>query len=623
MTRPTSVRIRRDRPRSGTFLPSAIDSERPLSIKASPGIRRLAARWWWAAVIVVACVAAYSNSLSVPFVFDDRPTVTNNPHIERLWPLWEALSAPKESPAAGRPLVCLSLAVNYALGGRDPVGYHVFNLAVHVLAALALFGVVRRTLQGGRLGATFGKAASSLALAATLLWSLHPLQTESVTYVGQRPESLVGLFYLLAFYCAIRASSASPAWKWEAGAVAAAALAMLSKEVAATLPVMLVLYDWAFLPGAFEQVFRRRLRLYGFLAATWLILAGLIMTAPRGATTGFHFADLSAWDYARTQCNAVARYLKLTFWPRGLVLDYGDLTGGGLRIARSLADCAPSAVLLGGLLALTAAAMRFGKEWGFLGLWFFGVLAPSSSIVPIATEIAAEHRMYLPLAAVVVLVVVGGYVSAERLLTRLRQWGPVPRWALGGVALVLASALFCLTWLRNEDYRSAVSIWTGAVEQFPSNYRAHGNLGTAFAGEGKYDAALQEFNEALRLKPDDLDARGNAGAALLATGRYKEAMDQLSAVLKVDPGNARARYNLGLAYMRVSLFHEAGRQFEEVPPGDPNYLDARKNLGRALALVGRYDEAVSQFELVLRASPGYPGVRELEEEARARSRGGR
>jgi hypothetical protein len=155
-------------------------------------------------VIVAAGLWAYHNSFQGPFIFDDVGNILENPTIRHLWPIWETLSPPQRSGIAGRPVINLSLAVNYACGGTRVGGYHALNLGVHILAGLTLFGIVRRTLLQPRLRERFGPPADGLALITAVLWTIHPLQTESVTYIIQRCESIMGLFYLLTLYCFIR-----------------------------------------------------------------------------------------------------------------------------------------------------------------------------------------------------------------------------------------------------------------------------------------------------------------------------------------------------------------------------------------------------------------------------------
>ena len=352
-------------------------------------------------LVLVAGVLVYCNSFDGSFVFDDGPDIVDKEEIRRLWPIWGHLAR------GSRPLVDLSLAINYHIGQLDVWGYHAFNLVVHLLAGLTLFGVVRRTLLLEGLRSSFGRSAHWLALAVSLIWVVHPLQTESVTYVIQRAESMMGLFYLLTLYGVIRGSRSQWAWWWYAGAGVACALGMSSKPVMITAPFVVLLYDRIFLSRSFAAVLRRRWGLYAVLVASWLVLArsgiiqGVLNPDPRPPTVGLGYQGFSPMEYAFTQPGVILHYLRLSFWPHPLCLDYRwPVETAPLAIA------APALVILA-LLALTVWALWRRPRLAFLGAWFFLVLAPTSSIIPIQ-DVAFEHRMYLPLAGVVVLVVIAG-----------------------------------------------------------------------------------------------------------------------------------------------------------------------------------------------------------------------
>ena len=196
-------------------------------------------------LIILAACAAYHNSFSGPFVFDDIPAIVDNPSIRHLWPITRVMRPPLLSAGAnGRPLVNLSLAVNYALGGTSVTGYHIVNLLLHVVVALTLFSLVLRTLQLPSLKE--GKARP-MALSIALLWAVHPLLTESVTAVIQRNELIAGLFYLLTLYGVVRSRDSVRKAFWYGWAIVACLLGMASKEVMATAPIMVWLYDRAFI----------------------------------------------------------------------------------------------------------------------------------------------------------------------------------------------------------------------------------------------------------------------------------------------------------------------------------------------------------------------------------------
>ena len=319
--------------------------------------------WLAVACLVGAILAAYHNSFSGPFVFDDGPAVLGNPTIRHLSALGSVLSPPREGgqTVGGRPVVNLSLAVNYALGGAGVRGYHVFNLIVHLLGALTLFGIAWRTLLQPALRERYGYSATPLALAVALLWAVHPLLTESVTYVIQRAESLMGLCYLLTLYCFIRGAvgTGRRGNVWLLLAVGVCALGMATKEVMVSAPLLVLLYDRTFVAGSWRGAWAKRRLFYLSLGATWLLLGWLVLgTEHRGGTAGLGMGD-SAWTYALTQTRAIARYLQLVLWPHPLVFDYGTD-----EIER-LADALPFALVVALPLAGTAVALWRWPVSGF------------------------------------------------------------------------------------------------------------------------------------------------------------------------------------------------------------------------------------------------------------------
>jgi len=303
-------------------------------------------------LLIAAGLAVYYNSFDGASFFDDHPSIRDNPRIRRLWPLWEAMSWPVPGAIHGRPVAALSLAINYALGGLRVWGYHAFNVTIHILASLALFGIVRRTLIGTRFRDRVGPDAPWLAMAVALIWLVHPLQTESVDYIVQRTEGLMG-FFLLTLYCVVRGAASSRQRGWYAGAVISCALGMGSKEVMAVAPLTVLLYDRAFLARSFREALRVRAALYAGLAGSWLVPAALVASGAHGESAGFGLS-VTPWEYARTQAGVmIIHYLRLSFWPRPLVVDYYDWP-----VARTAAVVVPAGALVIGLLAATLWAAR-------------------------------------------------------------------------------------------------------------------------------------------------------------------------------------------------------------------------------------------------------------------------
>ena len=585
-----------------------------------------------ALVLTAAAAWAYSTSFAGVFVFDDKFAISDNPNIKSLWPLTRAMSAPPEMPVSGRPVASLTLAINYALAPDDvrdvllppatdapPVarerflrnvwGYHFFNLILHVLAALALYGVVRRTLSSDRLSSRFGANATPLASVISLIWVVHPLLTDAVTYVAQRTEVLMGLFLLLTLYCAIRAGEPGTTRGrrrlWTAAAMASCALGMGSKQTMVVAPLMVWVWDWVF--GASgpdgELPARRRSRrtLYGGLAGTWLILASLVWMERWPHSIGFAREGWTPWTYLLTQTGVIVHYIRLSFVPWPLALDYD-----GWPMAHSILAVAPNALLLMVLLAATLLAVVRRDPWGFPGAWFFALLAPSSSVLPLATEIAAERRMYLPLAAIITVVVVGAFLVWQRVALRVMPDAQLTRRAgrvtAAAIVVVLTTALGSLTYARNMDFWSDEEIWRDTVEKRPTNPRARLNYGIDLYAAGRLPEAERELSEAVRLKDSSAAAHANLGPVLCALGRLDEGISHLERALALDPEYTTVHGNLGEAYATQGKRALAAKQFAravEVSPDNPFLLnrlawllatspeDEVRNGTRAVELAGR------------------------------------
>jgi Flp pilus assembly protein TadD len=558
-------------------------------------------------IIILAVLAAYWNSFSGPFIFDDYRSIMVNSTIRQLGSSWSPPHDP--SGVIGRPMVNFSLAVNYALGGLEVWGYHALNLAIHILAALTLFGIVRRTLHQPVLKKRFGEAATPLAFTVALLWAVHPLQTESVTSVVQRTESLMGLFYLLTLYCFIRSQDSevriqekesgrqSPSpdfWlltpvSWLIASVFFCLLGMASKEVMVSAPLIVLLYDRTFVAGSFREAWKKRGWWYAGLACTWLLLGYLVADegGTRGKAAGFGLG-VSSWTYALTQCQAIIHYLKLVVWPYPLVFDYGTMLVG------KLSDVLPQALMLVLLILATILGLWRRPVFGFVGVWFFAILAPSSSVMPLVQQSVAEHRMYLPLASLMVLAVVGLYA----LIGRGALYAGV------GVAVLLT----VLTLRRNEDYRTEASIWTDTVANCPDNARAHNNLGNALIKvPGRLPDAMTQFEAAVRLDPDNVVMRDNLGNILLhVPGRFSDAIAQFEAAVRTNPKYVKAHFDLGNVLITAGRLPDAVAEFQAALKLDPEDPETHNYLGVALSKIpGRLADAITEYQAALRIKPDY------------------
>ena len=594
--------------------------------KTGLGVWSRGRSWLAAGILLITALAAYHNSFRVPLLLDDDLAITHNATIRHLWPVSEVLSPPPNSGPSGRPLFNLSLAINYAISGTETWSYHAFNLLIHALNGLVLFGIVRRILARRK---TLANSASLLAFATALLWTLHPLQTEAVTYLSERAETLMGLFYLLTVYGFVRFAEGRSAFapsngaaadkkagrgRWGILSVVACFFGMATKEVMITAPAIVFLCDSLFFAGSAAKAWRSRPAYYGGLAGSWLLLGGLMLLMGKHSV-GFH-QGVSAWEYALTECQAVVHYLELAVWPSPLVFDYGPL------LVSSPGKVLPDIFLLAVALVGTVVLCRRSPALGFLGICFFVILAPTSSVVPVALQPIAENRMYLPLAALVV----GFVLATDRVL------GTRAPWLIGAIALA------SIAWTaRNEDYRDAVTLWSDTVRKRPHNPRAQDDFGNALAQVGRKDEAIQhlrlalqltpvvgrihynlakvlhdtgqrdeairEYEEAVRLDPTYADAQVNLAAALAEAGRSEEAQARLNSALRLNSGDAASHYNLGLILVRGGHLSDSVREFQRALQLDSTAIEARDALGTALFRLGRADEAISAYEEVLREKP--------------------
>jgi protein O-mannosyl-transferase len=601
-------------------------------------------------LMVVAIPLVYSNNLEGPFTFDDYVTVVHNAHIKHLLPLTDSLSLQRQdSPIAGRPVVSFSFALNYGVGGLNVRGYHAVNIALHTLCTLLLFGIVRLTLVSSRFEAEFsGNTATTLAFVCAVMWAVHPLQTETVDYISARTESTMAVFYLLTVYAGIRAVHSIRSKVWLVLAVASCAVAMASKEVASTIPVVVVLYDRTFIFGSFRDALKHRGKFYLGLATTWFGLALLLSYGARFDAAGF-YSGVTPWDYLLNQSVMLVRYLELTFWPRSLVFDYG--TARPLTLTAVL----PYVTLVGALVLATVVALIWQPVLGFLGAWFFIILAPTSSFVPIATEVGAERRVYLSLAAAIVFIVINAY----RLTRFALVWGadrmkPTPtkgRARAIGLTLVqvvvptvVCAALAARTVQRNAEYDPPVKLWQTSLVRWPGP-RAERNVGFELIQIGRHDEALPHLRAAAREqpevrftlgyelfeqgnmseaavelqrflheRPDDdnvVQARGFLANALASQGKLPEAADQLRQILRAKPNDLAAELGLASTLEALGKPDEAETAFARAVALDPGNGPAQRNFAAFLLHERQLDAAASHAEQAVRLTPGDPGAHTL------------
>ncbi|MBL8729103.1 MAG: tetratricopeptide repeat protein [Planctomycetes bacterium] len=591
-------------------------------------------------LILAAGLFAYWGVWRGEFRFDDKPAIVDNgPLLAGDW--WHAAFGPDHQPLANRPLSCLSLVVDFQVHGPGPFGPHLDNLLLHLANALLLFVVVRATLQTPNLGGRFDRAGARwLAAAVATLWVVHPLGVDAVAYATQRTTLLFSGCLLLAVLGAVQAhGSARPVW-WRALTVLALAAGMASKEEMVLAPVLVVLFDRAFLLPSWSAL-RARLGWYGAYAASWSVLWACVALGPVNPTVGYATrTPITAWQWLCTQAGVVGQYLRLSLWPQPLrgAYDWGIVTDVGAALL-------PGAVVLA-LLAATVACWRRRPWWGWLGSLFFLVLAPTSSVLPILTEIAAERRAYLPMLAVLVPVVFGVHRLAAAGAGRGRRVGLV------AVAAATTIALAFTTRARVAVYRDSAAFWADAYAKRDPASRSFvagillANQGFALCRQGRLEAGYACYDEAMQCatppeasitlyalsllqrqrtaeavalmrelvarEPSD-NAWGTLGVCLAKQhqedrapaddARLAEAERALRVRLARNPGDLQCWAFLGYVLRVRGRLAEAADAYRYVVAGNADDLPAVLQLAQLLAQLGRHDEIAALFERLLAERP--------------------
>jgi tetratricopeptide (TPR) repeat protein len=583
-----------------------------------------------AALLLIGLIAAliYSNTFSASFHFDDVPNITDNPKIKHLVNLLDF--------SGSRYVGFLTFALNYRFGGLSLFGFHLVNLLIHIANGLLVYGLVRLLLKSPRLlpSPALTPAAPAIALCTALLFVVHPIQTQAVTYIVQRFASLATLFYLLTLLCYLKWRLSPPdnnrRHLWYAAAFLATLLAMKTKETTFTLPFMLLLVEIV----GFGSPSRKQ----------WIGLIPFFLTLPiiplsRPGALGEGEAGfardayaLSRPDYLFTQCRVIITYLRLLVLPVDQNLDYDFPASHSLfEPPVILSFLFLTALLLTAVYLLfvsrRAAADPRLRLIGFGILWFFLALSIESSIIPIR-DVIFEHRLYLPS--------IGFWLAVTTALFGFfYRWRILVAVGLAGLILLFASA----TYQRNRVWQDEISLWSDVVQKRPDKVRGYLSLGVAYKALGQIDQAVQEYKTAITIQPDYADAHNNLGVAYKEMGKYDEAIAEYKTAISIAPGLAMAHnnlgetldklgrvpeafveiqkavqlkpddalihYNLGNIYREGGQFERAIQEFKTASILNPDHFDAFNNLGLGYYIQGRLPEALIALKRAVQIKPDY------------------
>lgn len=544
--------------------------------------------------IVISLSLFYSNSLTGAFIFDDLRNINDNPTIRNLWNLQDIFFAPIGTGLNNRPLINASFALNYAISGLDTWSYHILNLFIHIAASLTLFGILRRTLVQENIPDKIRDQANLLALTCTLVWALHPLLTGAVSYISQRCESLMGLCFFLTLYCAILGWQSSRTMPWHLASVFFYFQGIGSKQVIIAAPAIIIIYEFIFVHKSIKDIWRKSAWLYGGLAVGMVVLLYPVFFG-NAVDVVLGEKPSNFFNYVVTQPEVILHYIRLAFWPHPLSFDYGW----------PLADPAKVWPYIIIISIPIGAALSFLYKRHSLALpatAFFLILAPTS-LMPLPDP-ALEYRMYLPLAALTVIVIPCLYVG----ILNLFQGSSNRRIANRFFWVVMLAVILILgfsTYYRNNIFMNGFVLWADTVKTSPGNGRAHLNLGTELDLSGRIFEAVAQYEEAIRLKAQDGSAHANLGFALYRMGKTQEAIGYYQEALRMNPRNVAAHSNLGIALWESGKNVAARKSFETALQLKPDQPEVLTNLGNMLNSEGRYNEAMVRLSGAIRLRPEF------------------
>ncbi len=562
-------------------------------------------------IIALLIILAYANAYHPPFVLDDLDHIRDSKLIEQIGPISKYVDA-------HRPVVLFTLSVNYALGQRMTGGYHIFNTLVHIINAFLLFGIIVLALGMPTFRYRFNETHRRwLALIMTLAWALHPLATQSVTYIIQRGESIASFGILAATYCLLlvtilqRRHDSGEVSRYRMklfflglGGLLAGLIGIGAKPVAAAVPLVVLVTDFVLVSRTPMEFCKRRWWYHLLMILCWPALFAIMwhgnMLSASGASAGFGHDHITPLNYFRTQLEVIPHYLTLVVRPVHLCFDYVWPQAQSWQQVML-----PGAMLV--LLALIGIVGLFLRRWWSAPiLSFFFILGPSSSFIPI-NDFAAEHRMYLPLACMVIVIIAIALRVLQFVKKEIMQ--AMPR-RLAATGLLLAVVLAGMTFARNSVYHTRERLYNNVIAHpiGKNNWRARNNLAMFYYRTGNYPRALELLESAVKLKPDFQIARLNLGELYYLGNHFDDMIRSLEPV--ADDSHAYApnrlawiRCYLGLAYLGKGQPELAEKRFRHALEADQKLDRAHLELARLEESRGNDSQAITHYEAVMEQVP--------------------
>jgi tetratricopeptide (TPR) repeat protein len=553
-------------------------------------------QWLVLAVLAFISFSIYSNTIDSPFVFDDTKTILNDPGIRLTKLTFGNIIKSGFEDSKTRPIALISFALNYYYHQYDPAGYHIVNIIIHILTGYFLYLFIATTLMIPSLRSQHDHPAL-IAFLASLIWLVHPVQTQSVTYIVQRMNSMASMLFILSFWFYVKGRLVEVGrtkWLWFTGSALFWLVSLGCKQITLMLPFLIILYEWYFLQNLSKDWFKRSLKL-ALGIGVLCVLVALIYTDFNPSEKFSHLNDFSNNEFTitqrtLTQPRVVIYYLSLLIYPHPsrLNLDYD------FPLSYSLTNpitTLPALIIIIGLLILGLYLAKNNRLISFCIFWFFGNLVIESSVIPLA--IIYEHRLYLPsmLVSLMTVILVYRYIKFKWL----------------SVGIICAFAILCSFWTfeRNNVWQNRLTLWTDCVIKSPNKARPHSNLGRVLAERGRTDEGIVHLVEALRIKPDYAVAHNNLGTVMEKQRRFREAIHHYSEAVRIFPQFANAHYNLGVIFHRQGRLNKAMQHYSETLKVEKNHAKAHNNIGAVFQSQGKLREAIWHFSEALRIEPDY------------------
>ncbi len=562
---------------------------------------------------------AYSNTFNAPFVFDDSINLVENLLIKDL----DNFIFPSGGYKGYLPrsVAFFTFALNYHFGGLDVTGFHVVNLIIHITNAILVYFLVVLTFKtpffegqgsGGLL------SPHLIALFSALLFVSHPVHTQAVTYIVQRLSSLAALFYLLSMVMYVTARVKGQGSRVKGAAffsmsLISAVLAMFTKEISFTLPIMVIIYEFLF----FGSGLRKKFLLFIPAVLILIIIPSAIVGIDRPLSE--ILSDVSErtklqtnmprWDYLVTEMRVVTTYIRLLFLPldQNLYYDYPlyhSLFEPPVFLSfLFLASLFGLAVYLlfkskGSRVKGPGSSAPYLRLVGFGILWFFITLSVESSVIPIA-HVIFEHRLYLPASGAFIAVITSVFIIMGNLMGRRKIMERV-------LIPVLAAAIIALTgatYARNVVWQSEVKLLEDAAQKSPESADVYNGLGHACMVKGELDRAIEYFRIAQKLNPNYPPVYNNLGVAYGKKGRFDDALNELKSALTLDPRNPEIYNNIAIVYREKGLFEKEISYLDIALKLNPNFAIAHFNLGAAYESKGWSEMAREHYSKARALNP--------------------